>query len=176
MEPPFSPPSQEQVDWIDDQGQVLGVVTRARMRAENLLHRVSSTLVTRADGRVFVQKRTLTKDVFPGLWDVFVGGTVASGETFEQNARRELGEELGIFGVPVLHLLDHTYRGPQTQAHIRVFTCRWEGPVTLQPEEVAAGHWAEPQEVDQLIAQGELCPDSAQGWGLVKAQRKITMG
>jgi hypothetical protein len=36
--------------------------------------------------------------------------------------------------------------------------------VTLQPEEVAAGFWADRAAVAELIRAGNVCPDSAQGW------------
>ena len=156
----------EMVDWIDDQGRTIESVPRAEIRGRNLLHRVTATFVFHPDGRLYVQQRTLTKDVYPGLFDMCVGGTVVSGESFELNSCREISEELGIRGVPVYALFDHHFADERTNSAIRVFACVYDGPITFQPEEVADGFWAERSKVDELIVTGRMCPDSSQGWRL----------
>jgi isopentenyldiphosphate isomerase len=154
----------EMVDWIDEEGRVSRSLPRAEIRGRNLLHRVTATLVFHPDGRLFVQQRTLTKDVYPGLFDVCVGGTVVSGETFEQNACREVAEELGIRGAPVYTLFGHRFSDAVTNSAIQVFACVYDGPIRFQPEEVADGFWADRSRVEALLAGGQVCPDSAQGW------------
>ena len=51
-------------------------------------------LIRNEDGRVFVQRRSLTRRVFPGIWDV-VGGHVEPGETLADALAREIHEETG---------------------------------------------------------------------------------
>lgn len=46
-------------------------------------------------GRLLVQRRTEEKTLWPGRWDVSVGGGVDAGETSRQAAEREFLEELG---------------------------------------------------------------------------------
>ena len=157
-------PAPEIVDWIDEDGRVLQSLPRAEIRGRNLLHRSSATFVFHPDGRLFVQQRTLTKDVYPGLFDVCVGGTVVSGETYDQNACREVAEELGIHGAPVYALFSHRFLDAHTNNAIRVFACVYDGPIVLQPEEVADGFWADRSRVETLLAGGRVCPDSVQGW------------
>ena len=43
-----------------------------------------------------IQKRSLNKDRWPGLWDISICGGVISGETTRDAAVREAREELGI--------------------------------------------------------------------------------
>jgi len=164
--PPRSPSPDEWVDWIDEQGRTLQALPRADIRRRNLLHRVTATFVFHPDGRVFVQRRADSKDVYPGLYDMAVGGTVASGEDFATNARREIAEELGARNVPLYRLFSHRFRDAHTHSWIEVFACEYDGPITLQPEEVAEGYWADQATVQRLIDARRMCPDSAQAWCL----------
>jgi 8-oxo-dGTP pyrophosphatase MutT (NUDIX family) len=45
-------------------------------------------------GRVFVQRRSTTRRVLPGIWDI-VGGHIEAGETIEGALGREIKEETG---------------------------------------------------------------------------------
>ncbi|NIR17298.1 MAG: NUDIX domain-containing protein, partial [Desulfobacterales bacterium] len=71
-----------------------------------LPHRATYILVFNSGGELYVQKRTQTKDVFPGYYDVAAGGVVLAGESYEEGAVRELLEELGIRGTPLEELFD----------------------------------------------------------------------
>ncbi len=159
---------EEQIDWIDEQGDVIETVPRSAMRRRNLLHRTTATLVFHPDGRLFVHQRTPSKDAYPGLFDMVVGGTVVSGETCAENACRELSEELGVRGVPVYELFEHRFRDEVVNNLIRVYACVYDGPITLQPQEVAAGCWSAAARVEELIAAGRMCPDSTAGWALFR--------
>lgn len=64
---------------------------------------VVGCLVVRPDGRVFSQKRALTRKSFPGCWDL-IGGHIEPGETPRQALERELQEETGWTLGSVLHL------------------------------------------------------------------------
>lgn len=156
----------EWVDWVDEQGETLKSLPRAEIRRRNLLHLVSSTFVFHPDGRLYVHQRTMSKDLFPGLFAVNVGGTVVSGEGFAENACREIAEELGVRGVPLYDLFQHRFRDAHTNSIVREFACVYDGPITHQPEEVAAGFWASPAQANALVRAGNVCPDSAQGWRL----------
>lgn len=47
-------------------------------------------------GQLLIQRRTACKRIWPGKWDVTVGGGVDAGETSRQGAEREVREELGL--------------------------------------------------------------------------------
>ena len=162
--------TEEQVAWIDEADQVLEVLPRSEIRARNLLHRVSATLVFHPDGRLFVQQRVATKDVYPSHFDLMVGGTVEAEEDFSANACREISEELGVRGVPIYPLLQHRFQDDQTNNLIHLFACFFDGEPVLQPEEVADGFWATPAEVQEVLTNRPVCPDSTQGWVLFQQQ------
>jgi 8-oxo-dGTP pyrophosphatase MutT (NUDIX family) len=57
------------------------------------LHCVGALIVD-DDGRIFVQRRSPDRRLFPDSWDI-VGGHVEPGETSESALRREIAEETG---------------------------------------------------------------------------------
>ena len=51
-------------------------------------------VILNEQGQAFVQKRALTRKLWPGCWDT-AGGHVEPGETFEEALNREIREETG---------------------------------------------------------------------------------
>ena len=52
-----------------------------------------------SDGRLLVHRRSDAKDVWPGMWDIGVGGVVGARRDVRRRPRaRELAEELGVDG------------------------------------------------------------------------------
>lgn len=129
----------ELVDWVDEDDRVLGQVTRARMRAENLLHRCIAVLCCDSEGRVYAHRRSRDKDVFPGLYDMFVGGVVRAGEGYDEAATREIAEELGIAGPKPVPLFRHRYADEATRSHTAVYRVTWDGPIVHQESEIEWG-------------------------------------
>ena len=80
----------EMVEEIDLSGNVLRLVPRRQMRFEQLCHRSVFIAVMSEKGDLLVHKRAETKDIWPGWWDVAVGGVVGPGETWADAAVREL--------------------------------------------------------------------------------------
>ena len=131
----------EQVALVDASGTVTGWAPRSVMRRDNLPHLVVAVLVRDPAGRVYVHRRTDTKDVFPGMHDCFVAGCMLAGESPEPAAARELAEELGIRGVLLEPLHVGWYEDGSTRHLCHVFLTTYDGIVTHQPEEVAWGTW-----------------------------------
>jgi 8-oxo-dGTP pyrophosphatase MutT (NUDIX family) len=158
VNPDLSP--QELVVIVDEHNAIIGNEPRAVMRREGLIHRATYILVFSSDGRLFVQDRTMTKDIFPGYHDLAAGGVVVAGEDYEESARRELEEELGISGVPLAFLFDFygEYAGQKVWG--RVFSCISDGPFILQSEELTGGAFREIHEVKELISKEPCTPDS----------------
>ena len=134
-------PREEQVALVDASGSVVGSAPRSVMRRDNLPHVVVAVLVRDAAGRVYVHRRTDTKDVFPGMHDAFVAGCLRAGEEPLSAATRELAEELGITGVRLAPLLTDWYSDASTRHLCHVWTTTYDGPVTHQAEEIAWGGW-----------------------------------
>ena len=151
-------PDREIVQIVDEQDREIGAVARHIMREQRLIHRASYILVFNDAGQIFVQKRTMTKDMYPGYWDVAAGGVVLARESYEESARRELTEELGI-QARLEHVLDHYYADESNRVWGRVFTCIHEGPFLLQPEEVEYGRFMTVQQAMAMSKKEPFTPD-----------------
>ncbi|MBP2336984.1 isopentenyldiphosphate isomerase [Saccharothrix coeruleofusca] len=142
----------ELVALVDPDGTPVGSATRARVRAEGLWHACAAIVVTSLDGRrLYVHRRTDTKDVYPGLYDPTCGGVVAAGETPDECARRELAEELGVTA-PLTPLFRSRFVDGTIRYVAHVYLARSDGPFHHQSEEVAWGGWVDVAEVRRLVA------------------------
>jgi 8-oxo-dGTP pyrophosphatase MutT (NUDIX family) len=155
-------PGDEPVDVVDERDRVVGTVPRREIRARNLLHRCTYILVRRTDGRINVHRRSETKDVDPGLYDMLPGGVCAAGETYDTCARRELEEELAIEGVEPRPVLRHRYSGPEGEAWGAVYEVIWDGPIRMQASEVVWNDWVTPQELETMLHELPFCADSVE--------------
>jgi 8-oxo-dGTP pyrophosphatase MutT (NUDIX family) len=147
------------VEEVDEHGNVLRVVTRAQMRAELLRHRCTYIGVISSDRRLLIHHRAATKDVFPSYWDVCAGGVCTAGESWDESARRELAEELGV-DAPVEHLGSGTWEGGGASLVGHVYLARTDGPFTFADGEVVQARFVTLAELDQLLVTEPFCPDS----------------
>ena len=142
----------ELVDIVDEEDRVVGRATRAEMRRANLLHRNVAILCRDRAGRIYIHRRSPTKDVYPSRYDMFTAGVVASGETYAAAAVRELAEELGITGVQLEALFRHRYADEHTRTHTVVYRVEWNGPITHQASEI---DWGGYRTREQLVLNRE---------------------
>ncbi|WP_417909166.1 NUDIX hydrolase YfcD [Candidatus Electronema sp. PJ] len=152
-------PSEEIVQLVDQDNQEIGVISRQLMREQRLTHRACYILVFNSAGELFIQKRTQSKDIYPGYWDVAAGGVVLAGESYEESAERELAEELGVSGGQLAFLFDQYYEDENNRVWGRVFRCVHEGSFVLQKEEVESGLFLSPAAALQLSQQEPFTPD-----------------
>ncbi|HHD63835.1 MAG TPA: NUDIX domain-containing protein [Desulfobulbaceae bacterium] len=151
-------PDQEIVQIVDADDNEIGAVARHIMRRQRLIHRASYILVFNNKQELFVQKRTMNKDMYPGYLDVAAGGVVLAGESYEQSAERELDEELGI-RIKLRFLFDQYYEDTDNRVWGRIFSCIHEGPFTFQPEEVADGWFMPIDKALHLSKKEPFTPD-----------------
>lgn len=148
----------ELVDLYDENRVPLGrTAERNAPKAPGEYRTVVHVCVFDSQGRMLIQQRAPEKFIWPGLWDVSVGGGVDAGETSRQGAEREFREELG-------YPLDLTGLRPSV-------TVNFDGgfddfylltkdlkDLTLQAEEVRAVRWAALEEILDMIEQGTFIP------------------
>lgn len=147
----------EQVLIVDRENRPAGVAPRWEMRAGGLPHRATYILIFNRAGELHVQRRTQTKDVYPGYLDPAAGGVVLAGESYEESAERELAEEMGIQGVELATGFDFWFDEAPVRVWGRVFVCRYDGPLVLQAEEVESVCLLTPEAV--LGSEERVTPD-----------------
>lgn len=148
-----SPVSQELLDVVDENDRVVDTRKRGEIHALGLMHRAVHILVFNNEGDLFLQKRSMTKDECPGLWDTSAAGHVNSGEEYLACAQRELHEELGIYiDEPLKFLFNLAATENTGMEHCRVYKCINDGPMVLQEEEIDEGRWVSVDEMDQRVA------------------------
>ena len=153
----------ELVCIVDEENKVVGSATRAEMRAKNLIHRCSYVMIFNDEGKMFVQRRVSFKETYPHFYDPAPGGVVDAGESYEVNARREIEEEMGISITEsdLKHHFDFLFEDGITKVWGRLFSCKYNGPFTLQESEVESASFMDVKEVQKLIGDKIVCPDSA---------------
>lgn len=149
----------ELVAIVDPGNNVVGAAPRWQVREQGLLHRATYIYVFNARGELYVQLRTMTKDVYPGYLDLAAGGVVLAEESYEVSAARELEEEMGIAGVELEPWFDFYFAEGRVWG--RAWSCEWNGELCLQEEEVESVVLLRPEDVLQgMSAAKPFTPDS----------------
>ncbi len=168
----------EWFDVVNERDEVIRQATRREVHATGLWHRAIHVLVFDARGRVFLQKRSMLKDLSPGLWDSSCSGHLDAGEDYDAAAGRELAEEIGV------RIALSTGSGPGTAPErwfrieaceptgwefVWVYRLRYDGPIALDPSEIQYGEWVAPAEVSaRLTARpDDFCPSFRLLWPVV---------
>jgi isopentenyldiphosphate isomerase len=147
------------VEVVDERGMVIEVVPRREVRARNLRHRTVFVVVVNRAGELLVHRRADWKDVWPGRWDLAVGGVCQPGEAWEVAAARELDEELGV-QAELVYLGEDVYDDADVRELARAYLIRHEGPFSLPDGEVTEVAWVAPLELPAWLSTHDLCPDS----------------
>jgi len=156
----------EILDVVDEWGNPTGeTVERKEAHEKGIMHRTSHVwLVRNKHGKVqiLLQKRSETKESFPGCYDISSAGHIPAGMDFAESAIRELQEELGVSasenelifcGDRIINWNDCFYGKPfHDRQYSRVFIL-WrdidEEKMILQKEEIDSVLWID---LDECIA------------------------
>ena len=138
---------------VDEHDTVIGQRPRREVHRLGLRHRAVHVLVYNRLGELFLQKRSMAKDCFPGAWDSSAAGHLEPGESYDACALREVREELGLVLPRCPERLFKVAACPETgQEFVWVYRCHAEGPFQLHPEEIEGGDWFAPERVTKWIA------------------------
>ncbi|MCX5180224.1 NUDIX hydrolase [Streptomyces virginiae] len=167
--------AEEVLDVVDREDRVVGQAPRGEVYARGLLHRCAFVQARDAEGRIFVHRRTASKLVFPSHYDMFVGGVLGAGESYEQAALREAEEELGVRGLErPTPLFKFLYEGPGGAWWSSVYEVRCALPVAPQASEVDWHTYLTQEELDRRVDDRAWAwvPDGLEAYRRLRAHRE----
>ena len=138
-------------DVVDSEDKVIGKASRLQVHNNDLMHRSTHILVFNSTGSLFLQKRALTKDESPGLWDSSAAGHVESGEDYISCAKRELNEELSLSDVQLDEVLSIPAQSTTFWEHVRVYKCVSDRNICINKNEISEGRYMKLSEVRALM-------------------------
>ncbi|MDA9484040.1 hypothetical protein XI07_18890 [Bradyrhizobium sp. CCBAU 11445] len=114
---------------------------------------VASALIPDSFGRIFVQKRTMSRRLFPGCWDL-VGGHVDEGEHVFAALNREIEEETGWkLRTIIEELTVKPWSSNGTEYEERQFIVTVDGDLerpSLETAKVSEGLWVDRTNIERL--------------------------
>lgn len=143
---------EEQLEIINGHGQIIGIAPRSQVHGNpSLLHKVVHVIVVNRDGDLLLQKRSMNKDVAPGLWDTSIGGHIEAGEDLETALRREAYEELGIECRDRYFLYSYIHSNSYESEFVYTYRCIHDGPFTFNPSEIDEVRFWKIEEIKEAL-------------------------
>lgn len=163
----------ELFDIVDEQDRVIGQAPRRRCHGDpSLIHRVAHVLVFDDEGRLLLQKRSMSKDIQPGRWDTSVGGHLDLGEDYFAAARREMEEELGIRGVSLRFLYRSRIRNDIESENVATYLARYSGEIRFDCGEIDEVRFWSPAEIEATLGSGVFTPNFEEEWAMYGRWRR----
>jgi len=140
---------------VDEDDKVIRKASREECHSDrSLIHRSVYIFVVNSRNEVFLQKRSMSKDLYPGYYTGSATGHVDYGEEYDDAAVRELKEELGI-GAPLLRLGKVKSFMRNEREISMLYVCRYDGQIKFNAEEVTEGSFYSIEDVKRSVRTGE---------------------
>jgi isopentenyl-diphosphate Delta-isomerase len=155
----------EYVDALTEAGQNTGnKIVRSLAHAKGIWHRTVHVWIRNRSGELLLQRRSLNKETFPGLWDISAAGHISAGDSSKEAAIREMLEEVGVScdseSLRFLFTLRQSYKSPDGSIEdneiIDVYLCTKpveEDELTLDPKEVMGAAFYSIPKIKKLISE-----------------------
>jgi len=125
------------IDRVDESDSIIGPIERRRVFELKANFRVVHVFILDGRGRLLLQQIPPDGKRHPGHWGSSVAGYVFSGESYDQAARRRLGQELGVTGVELSPFGKVTMDDEGCTKFISLFTAQHDGPFRPDPGHIA---------------------------------------
>lgn len=145
---------------VNEEGETIGKATRQECHSgSKLLHPVVHLHIFNKQGALFLQKRSMSKDIQPGKWDTAVGGHIDYGESVEEALRREAREELGIIEFTPIFVRRYPFESIVERELVNTFRTCYEGPFKIDPVELDDARFWSPKEIEAVLGKGIFTPN-----------------
>ena len=164
----------EMLQLVDLDGNPAGQAPRSVCHSDkSLIQMVVHIEIFNEKGEIFLQKRSETKDLYPGLWDTAVGGHVSAGEKPEEAVIREAEEELGIKPDKLDFLFKYIHENDNETEIAMLYKTVYNGPFYIDNDEVTEGRFYSVEEIETLIGRGYFTDSFELEFSLLKENRII---
>jgi isopentenyldiphosphate isomerase len=148
---------------ITEEGEVTARTTRAVCHSGAMwLHPVVHLHIFNSRGELYLQRRSMKKDIQPGKWDTAVGGHVDYGEQIETALRREACEELGFLEFTPVELFHYVWQSEREREMVCAFRTTYDGALTPDLDEVSEGRYWSLDELQAALGTGIFTPQFEQ--------------
>lgn len=150
----------EMLPIVRENGLVYAQATRAYCHGGSmLLHPVVHLHIINRFDQLYLQKRSMKKDLLPGMWDTAVGGHVDYGEYISEALFRESSEELKFTEYNPIWLGNYVFHSNVECELVNIFAA--VGNFTPQPDldEVEEGHYWPMEEIEENIGKSIFTPN-----------------
>lgn len=147
---------------VDADGNTVGSATRRECHSGSmLLHPVVHLHIIDSLGRIYLQQRSMNKDIQPGKWDTAVGGHVDLGETVENALLRETREELGLTGIAPVKLISYIFQSDRERELVNTYYIRVGSAfhADADPGEISDSRFWTIDEINAAKGHGVLTPN-----------------
>lgn len=152
---------------VDENGNVIDAATRKECHSgSKLLHPVVHLhILNETKDALYMQKRSMLKDIQPGKWDTAVGGHVDLGENVNMALMREAKEELGLTDFTPSHVVSYVFESEIERELVNTFSAvvnQNEVKIVIDPEEISEGRFWTFAEIKENIGKGVFTPNFEQ--------------
>jgi len=140
---------------VDENDNVIGKATREKCHKNNrIIHRSVYVFVLNDKNEMFLQKRSEHKDLYGGYYTGSATGHVDFGEDYDEAARRELKEELGIEAPLKLVCKFKSFSKIEREISA-LYVCRYNGPIKFNEKEISEGIFMNLGEIKKELKTGK---------------------
>ena len=133
------------------------------------LHPVIHLHIIDRYSRIYLQKRSMKKEIQPGKWDTAVGGHVAYGESLTEALYREASEELGLTDFNPLHLETYLFESEIEKEMVNIFAAVGSYELNPDQDEVDEGRWWPVEDIDANIGKGLFTPNFESEYKMIRS-------
>ena len=145
----------------DEDGNIIGEAPRSVCHdgKSKLLHPVVHLHLFNSDGNLFLQKRSLKKDIQPGKWDTSVGGHFKPGETPLEALERETEEEIGLRNLDPKFIGKYIWESQYEKELVYSFVATSDETPLINKDEIEEGKYWSIDEIKNSLDKNLFTPN-----------------